>query len=46
MKTTAIELNPMVLHVCRGWFKLPADNACMQVVLADAALETAGLIRR
>ena len=39
MKTTAIELNPQVLTACRGWFKLPADNARMQVVLADAALE-------
>ncbi|MCF8209708.1 MAG: spermidine synthase [Rhodoferax sp.] len=37
MKTTAIELNPQVLHACRGWFKLPADNARMQVVLGDAA---------
>jgi spermidine synthase len=39
MKTTAIELNPQVLHACRGWFKLPADNARMRVVLADAAME-------
>jgi spermidine synthase len=39
MKTTAIELNPQVLTACRVWFKLPADNARMQVVLADAALE-------
>lgn len=39
MKTTAIELNPQVLHACRGWFKLPQDNARMQVVLADAAQE-------
>lgn len=39
MKTTAIELNPQVVHACRGWFKLPADNSRMQVVLADAALE-------
>jgi spermidine synthase len=38
MKTTAIELNPMVLHACRGWFKLPVDNTRMQVVLGDAAL--------
>jgi len=38
-KTTAIELNPQVLHACRGWFNLPADNARMQVVLADAAQE-------
>jgi len=39
MATTAIELNPQVLVACRGWFKLPADNARMQVVLADAAQE-------
>ncbi len=39
MKTTTIELNPQVLHACRGWFKLPADTARMQVILADAAQE-------
>ena len=39
MKTTAIELNPQVLHACRGWFKLPADSTRLQVILADAALE-------
>jgi spermidine synthase len=39
MKTTAIELNPQVLHACRGWFKLPAENSRMQVVLGDAAKE-------
>lgn len=39
MKTTAIELNPGVLHACRGWFKLPADTARMQVILANAAEE-------
>jgi spermidine synthase len=39
MTTTAIELNPQVLVACRGWFKLPAENARMQVVLADAAQE-------
>lgn len=38
-KTTAIELNAQVLHACRGWFKLPADSARMQVILADAAQE-------
>ena len=39
MKTTAIELNPQVLTACRGWFKLPQDNARMQVVLGDASQE-------
>jgi spermidine synthase len=39
MPTTVIELNPGVLHACRGWFKLPADSAKMKVILADAAAE-------
>ncbi len=39
IKTTAIELNPQVLVACRGWFKLAADDARLQVVLADAAVE-------
>jgi len=39
MKTTAIEINPQVLVACRGWFKLPVDNARLRVVLADAAQE-------
>jgi spermidine synthase len=37
MDTTAIELNPAVLHACRGWFKLPPDGPRLRVVLADAA---------
>lgn len=39
MKTTAIELNEMVVHACRGWFKLPADNSRLQVLIEDAAKE-------
>ncbi|MGI4780079.1 MAG: spermidine synthase [Janthinobacterium lividum] len=39
MRTTAIELNPQVLAACRGWFKLPADDAKLEVVLADAGVE-------
>ncbi len=39
MKTTAIELNPGVIHACRGWFKLPANDAKLQVLQADAAQE-------
>jgi spermidine synthase len=39
MKTTVIELNPQVLAACRGWFKLPPDDARLQVVIADAAQE-------
>ena len=39
MKTTAIEINPQVLAVCRSWFKLPPDSGTLKVVLADAAQE-------
>ncbi len=39
MRTTAIELNPKVLAACRGWFKLPPDDARLRVVIADAATE-------
>src|ERR1035437_5927976 len=39
MKTSVIELNPQVLVACRGWFKLPAENTRLQVVMADAAQE-------
>jgi spermidine synthase len=39
MTSTAIELNPGVLHACRGWFRLPPDDERLRVVLADAALE-------
>ena len=39
MKTTAIELNPQVIAACRGWFKLPADDDRLNVVLADAGEE-------
>lgn len=39
MRTTAVELNPQVVAACRGWFKLPADDARLEVVIADAATE-------
>jgi len=39
MKVTAIELNPQVVAACRQWFRLPADDARLCVVLADAAKE-------
>nr|WP_207160825.1 spermidine synthase [Rhodoferax fermentans] len=39
ISTTAIELNPQVLALCRNAFKLPADSPTMRVVLADAAQE-------
>ena len=39
MTCTAIEINPGVLHACRGWFKLPPDDARLRVVLADAGQE-------
>ena len=39
MRTTAVELNPQVVSACRGWFKLPADDTKLRVVIADAAVE-------
>jgi spermidine synthase len=39
MRTTAVELNPQVLAVCRAWFKLPPDGPKLRVVLADASEE-------
>lgn len=39
MKTCAIEINPQVVIACRSWFKLPQDNARLQVILADAGQE-------
>jgi spermidine synthase len=37
MMTTAIELNPQVIAACRLWFKLPADDERLSVILGDAA---------
>ena len=37
MTTTAIELNPQVVAACRLWFKMPADDARLSVILGDAA---------
>ena len=36
MRTTAVELNPTVISACRMWFQLPADDARLQVLQADA----------
>ena len=36
MDTTAIEINPQVLAVCRQWFKLPPDGDRLRALLADA----------
>ena len=35
--TTAVEINPQVLMVCRQWFKLAPNDARLTVLLADAA---------
>jgi spermidine synthase len=39
MDTTAVEINPQVLAVCRAWFKLPPDGARLRVLMADAGQE-------
>jgi spermidine synthase len=36
LSTTAVELNPTVISACRMWFQLPADDARLQVLQADA----------
>ena len=35
-RTTAVEINPSVVAACRQWFRLPADDARLTVVHADA----------
>ncbi|PPE69858.1 methyltransferase domain-containing protein [Caldimonas thermodepolymerans] len=37
MRTTAVELNPEVIAVCRGWFHLSEDDELLRVVRQDAA---------
>lgn len=39
MRTTAVEINPMVINACYQWFKLPVNTDRIQVVQADAARE-------
>ncbi|MGN1055391.1 MAG: spermidine synthase [Comamonas sp.] len=39
MHTAAIEINPLVVNICRNWFKLPPDNDMLEVVLGDASME-------
>lgn len=36
LRTTAVELNPQVIGACRQWFRLPADDARLAVLNADA----------
>jgi spermidine synthase len=36
MRTTAVELNPGVVEVCRHWFHLPADDERLSVLTMDA----------
>ncbi len=39
MTCTAVEINPRVADVCRGWLKLPPEDVRLRVVIADAARE-------
>jgi spermidine synthase len=36
MRTTAVELNPAVVQVCRHWFHLPPDDERLSVLTVDA----------
>lgn len=37
LPTTAVEINPQVITVCRNWFHLPDDDERLTVIQADAA---------
>ena len=37
LPTTAVEINPQVIGVCRNWFHLPDDDERLHVILGDAA---------
>jgi spermidine synthase len=37
MRTTAVEINPAVIGICRQWFRLPENDSRLTVVNADAA---------
>ncbi|MCV2354341.1 spermidine synthase [Paucibacter sp. B2R-40] len=37
MQTTAVEINPTVIHACRIWFHLPEDDKRLTVYNEDAA---------
>ena len=37
MKTTAVEINPEVIAACRQWFRLPGNQARLDVINEDAA---------
>lgn len=37
MQTTAVEINPEVIAACRQWFRLPGNDARLNVVNDDAA---------
>lgn len=37
MRTTAVEINPMVIGACRAWFHLPDDDERLAVKREDAA---------
>lgn len=36
-RTTVIELNPEVLHIARGYFHVPMDDARLQILIGDGA---------
>ena len=38
MRCTVVEINPMVVEVCKQWFKLPPPDERLRIVLQDAAV--------
>ncbi|MGL4668149.1 MAG: spermidine synthase [Saezia sp.] len=36
MHTTAVELNPHVVNICRAWFHLPEEDDKLKIIVGDA----------
>lgn len=39
MRCTVVEINPLVVQVCRDWFYLPPDDERLRVIIDDAAVQ-------
>jgi spermidine synthase len=37
MRNTVVEINPMVVEVCKQWFKLPPEDERLRIMVEDAA---------
>jgi spermidine synthase len=37
MRSTVVEINPMVVEVCKQWFKLPPEDERLRIIIDDAS---------